>query len=103
MKSQHSMTVAATNQRRPSMAVIDLVARADGADPIDLEPLYNAIDPDVLDTVCDSDSGFTSLEFEYQGHTVSVEASDGTLEISLEDAGFATDGTRSVADTESST
>ena len=66
------------------MAVIDLVADATGVDPIDLDPLYNAIDPEVIDALCTSSPGFSSLEFVYTGHTVVVETDGDGLEISLE-------------------
>ncbi|MFP8951971.1 HalOD1 output domain-containing protein [Natrialbaceae archaeon A-arb3/5] len=68
------------------MAVVELVSRADGTDPLELEPLYNAIDPEHLDSLCDPDSGFSSLEFVYAGRTVVVESTGGELEIALQDA-----------------
>ncbi|PGF16416.1 hypothetical protein CP556_10000 [Natrinema sp. CBA1119] len=85
------------------MTVIDLVAQADGADPLETEPLYHAIDPDLLDSLPDAD-GFSRLEFSYQGYTVSV--TDGTdgVEISLAETGVSVDGSSGdLIDTEFST
>ncbi|WP_306053916.1 HalOD1 output domain-containing protein [Natronococcus wangiae] len=88
--------------RRPSTAIIDLVARVDGVDPIALEPLYNAIDPDKLDTICDPRSGFQQLSFAYEGRTVTVEAFEEGVEISLADAEYPGAETGSTAGAESS-
>lgn len=102
MNSQQSTTVAADAEREPSMAVIELVADATGVDPIELDPLYNAIEPEAIDSLCASSRGFRSLSFEYAGHTVSIEQSGETLEISLESITIGTDRTLGVADGESS-
>ncbi|MFC4439484.1 MULTISPECIES: HalOD1 output domain-containing protein [Natrialbaceae] len=88
--------------RRPSTAIIDLVARVDGVDPIALEPLYNAIDPDKLDSICDSSSGFQQLSFSYEGRTVTVETFEEGLEISLADAEYPGTESAETADIESS-
>ena len=69
--------------RRPSMAVIDLVASLEGVDPLDLEPLYDSIDPDVLDSIC-CQEGFSELEFDYCNRSITVEATDDGLEITVE-------------------
>ena len=82
MNSQQSTTVT-DDDEEPSMAVIDLVADATDTDPIDLDPLYNVIDPEVIDSLASS-SDFSSLEFVYAGHTVVVETDGDGLEISLE-------------------
>ena len=82
MNTQPSTTVTAADES-PSMAVIDLVAAVTGTDPVELDPLYDAIDPEVVDSLASS-AGFSSLEFEYVGHTVVAEATDDGIEISLE-------------------
>ncbi|THE65558.1 hypothetical protein D8Y22_07020 [Salinadaptatus halalkaliphilus] len=83
------------------MAVIDLVSRATGVDPLELEPLYDVIDPDVLDTICRAD-GFSSLEFTYAGRTVALQAISEGVEITLD--GGTQQGTETLgfAETESS-
>jgi len=57
---------SASAETSVSMTVINLVAQADGADPLETEPLYHAIDPDLLDSLPDAE-GFSRLEFSYQG------------------------------------
>lgn len=101
MNSQSWSTIVAVADEQPSMAVIDLVARAEGVDPLDLEPLYHTIDPDVLDTICTA-SGFTGLAFTYSGHEVSIVESGDGVEVSLDGAPATADSATSVADTEPS-
>ncbi|RQG89276.1 hypothetical protein EA462_11450 [Natrarchaeobius halalkaliphilus] len=86
------------------MAIVDLVARMDDVDPLDLDPLYHAIDPDALDSICESSSGPTAFEFLYAGWTITVESTGvaGETEISLIDAPRHADAVEMV-DTESST
>jgi len=71
-----------TGEPSVSMTVIERVARAEETDPLALAPLYDAIDPDLLDSLSDAD-GFTSLEFSYHGYTVSIEEGDDGLNVSL--------------------
>ncbi|ELY68553.1 HalOD1 output domain-containing protein [Natrinema versiforme] len=98
---ESSVSVTATDQL--SMAVIDLVAQAENADPVELDPLYDAIDPDLLDSLPGS-AGFTTLEFSYQGYTVAVTDTDEGVDVSLEGAEITADGLQNdLIDTESST
>ncbi|WP_245742126.1 HalOD1 output domain-containing protein [Natrinema salaciae] len=76
------------------MTVIDLVARTDDTEPIELEPLYDAIDPDLLDSLPDAD-GFTELEFSYEGYAVTVADADDGVEVTLESAAISADGSTS--------
>jgi len=56
-------------------SVIYAVANAVGVDPIDLDPLYDTIDPEAVDALFDD--GFEGrLAFTYEGHDVVV-TSDG--------------------------
>lgn len=75
----------AAPDQSPSEAVVTAVAEAsgravtagDGADALD--PLYDAIDPDALDTLFATDAdgaGATAVEFVYEGYEVTVEATD---------------------------
>jgi len=85
------------------MTVIEVVARAEETDPLSLEPLYDAIDPDFLNSLPDA-NGFSNLEFTYHGHTVRVTDSDDGIVVSLVDPDISADGSGGVAaDTESST
>lgn len=66
---------------RLSEAVVRAVADAEGVDPIDLDtPLYEAIDPDALDRLFESQKGRPTgrLTFSYRGYDVCVTA-DGQL------------------------
>ncbi|TYL38438.1 hypothetical protein CV102_11565 [Natronococcus pandeyae] len=103
MNSQSPTTrVTEAEDRQPSTAIIDLVARVDGVDPVTLDPLYNAIDPDKLDSICNSSSGFQQLSFSYEGRTVTVEAVDEGIDISLAEAEYLGTDASSTADAESS-
>lgn len=63
-----------------SGAVVERVAEAEGVDPLDLDPLYEAIDPDALDKLCggaDYDARSSArIVFDYNGYTVVVDGPD---------------------------
>ena len=64
----------------PSEAVIDAVANAEGVEPTDLRPLYDALDPDALDSLFQprghaSRSTRGQITFEYHGYEVHVDES----------------------------
>ena len=67
---------------RASEAVITAVAALTGSRPIDLEPLYEAVDPDALDSLIDhaqrTDAGTHELWFAYAGYEIGVR-SDGRI------------------------
>ncbi|SDR34822.1 HalOD1 output domain-containing protein [Natronobacterium texcoconense] len=94
-------TTVVDEERRLSMVVIDLVAHETGTDPLELEPLYDTIDPDVIDALVESD-GFTSLEFAYEGRTIRVEDVDGDLRVSFADGSVTADSEPRTVDTGSS-
>ncbi|WP_247002738.1 HalOD1 output domain-containing protein [Halosolutus gelatinilyticus] len=79
-----STTVSRDGDRNPSTIVVELRARADGVDPLALDPLYDAIDPDAIDALCDGCSGFVSLEFPYCGRTVTITNAGDEIEIAVE-------------------
>lgn len=68
----------------PSEAVVERVAALEGADPTELEPLFEVIDPEALDMLieseCDPDESDLRIEFTYHGHDVTVTAR-GTIHI----------------------
>ncbi|MEY7848913.1 HalOD1 output domain-containing protein [Natrarchaeobius sp. A-rgal3] len=97
-----STTVSPSDESRPSMAIVDLVARTEGVDPIELEPLYDTVDPDGLDSLCESSAESLGIEFTYAGRTVLVERTCDGVEITLVDSVHQTDASGAV-DTESST
>lgn len=68
-----------------SSAVVHAVADAEGADPLDLTPLYDAVDPDALDSLFASLTGegaasIDEVSFEYEGYDVTVTA-DGSVSL----------------------
>ncbi|WP_226481177.1 HalOD1 output domain-containing protein [Natrinema amylolyticum] len=64
-----------------SVAVVTAVATHGDADPTELPPLYEWIDPDALDALfAPTRSGGPRsgrLEFTYDGHAVAVDCTDG--------------------------
>ncbi|WP_226480599.1 HalOD1 output domain-containing protein [Natrinema amylolyticum] len=84
MNSFESTSVSVAADDQLSMAIIDLVAQTTDTDPVELEPLYHAIDPDLLDSL-PGETGFTSLEFSYHGYTVVVREGRDAIEVSIAD------------------
>ena len=59
--------------------VVTAVAALEGTDPLELPPLFDAIDPDALEALfAPTTSGlrFGTVEFPYAGWTISVEFDD---------------------------
>lgn len=57
-------------------AVISLVSETDDRDALELPPLYDAVDPEALDRLCESaDDSELRISFEYAGYSVLVEGS----------------------------
>lgn len=68
--------------KTPTQAVVERIAAAEGVDPLDLQPpLFDAIDTEALDTLINSANSQTSVQFVYQGYTISV---DGDCNVELE-------------------
>lgn len=62
-----------------SLSVIDALADELDTDPVELEPLYNVIDPEALDRLFqDGTPANVRLEFAYGDHRVEVRG-DGTI------------------------
>lgn len=71
-----SFSSDSTAQSRPVYEqVIYAVANANGVDPTDLDPLYDTIDPDALDSLFGSGTEGT-IAFAYEGHDVAVNGDD---------------------------
>lgn len=72
----------------PSTAVIETVAAVSDSEPMAIVPLYEAVDPDALDSLvvangqCSSRSGPT-VTFGFAGYDVSVRG-DGTVAVQLD-------------------
>lgn len=76
-------TYAMTDTKQPSERVVEAVADAEDADPLDLPPLFGAIDPDALDSLFSSRLGsgaspIGEVSFSYGGYEVTVSA-DGRV------------------------
>ncbi|WP_317175806.1 HalOD1 output domain-containing protein [Halomontanus rarus] len=58
----------------PVFAVVSAVAEASGADPLELPPLGDAIDPDALNELFTvrSESTVAKVTFEYAGYDITV-------------------------------
>lgn len=68
-------TCSVERSESPSNLVVESIAREEDVDPLNLEvPLYEAIDPDALDALFQSDDDAFSgrITFEYYGYEVTV-------------------------------
>lgn len=66
-------------------AVVTAVADADGVSPLELPPLATVLDPDALETFVATmtsgpDEPMTTVEFAYNGYTVTV-TGDGSVTV----------------------
>lgn len=68
-----------------SMAVVGTVATALGVDPVELEPLHDAVDTDALDRVMRGGDGSVRTSFAFGAHEITV-SSDGVVEATPRDA-----------------
>lgn len=71
-------------ETKPSTAVVDVVATALGAAPTEIEPLYNAVDPDaldriVVDPVADRDTTAVEVSFTFADREVTVEGAGAVV------------------------
>jgi hypothetical protein len=69
----------------PSVAVIEAVADVAGCEQTELDPLYDSVDPDALDTIIEGDrqtvlDGMTTVTFTLAGYEVTVYA-DGEVAV----------------------
>ncbi|WP_126662714.1 HalOD1 output domain-containing protein [Haloterrigena salifodinae] len=76
-------SVTSVSEGQPSLAIIERVAALDGTDPLSLPPLYDAVDPDALDSLFQSSSTdgpqtTGAVQFTYYGYDVRVDA-DGDI------------------------
>lgn len=75
-----------TNSSSPTLAVLEAVADAEDTDPLNLPPLYDAVDTDALEALFEPlPHGGTRtgrIEFTYHGYDVSVAcAADGSVTV----------------------
>jgi len=77
MSTHHAGAEYDWSVERPSAAVVETVAAVTNRRPEDLEPLYQTVDPDALDSLLRRDTagsgdGEVSVSFAYAGQTVTV-------------------------------
>lgn len=95
-ETQRALIDVETPTRTPSMAVVAAVADARGVDPLGLEPLANAIDPEALDRLFEDTYGgqprmVGRVTFEVAGCEVTVTRADGiSVSATLADNGSGT-------------
>ncbi|ELZ23898.1 hypothetical protein C477_01840 [Haloterrigena salina JCM 13891] len=70
------------DRRPPSERVVEAVATASGTSPLDFEPtLYDAVDPEALDSLVRSGSDELRIRFRYGGHSVLI-TGNGRVDVS---------------------
>ena len=82
-ESRYEATFDPAAGDRASEAVVNAVGAVTGTDPLRLEPLYNVIDPDALDSLCTharSPAEAHQLRFSYEGFDVDVRT-DGRVRV----------------------
>lgn len=62
--------------------IVTAIAERTGADPLEMDPLYDAVDVDAIEAIVGS-AGDVSVEFAYHGHTVAVDG-DGSVTVTGE-------------------
>lgn len=67
-----------SEQRTPSMRIVEEVARAKDVDPLELAPLFETIDGDALDDLFTNADTAVSVTVEYEGYTVTIRT-NGTV------------------------
>lgn len=62
------------------VGIVERVAEREGVDPMELPPLADVLDADLLDRLLDTADTSVSVGFEYRGHTVVV-CSEGEIQL----------------------
>ncbi|PGF13876.1 hypothetical protein CP556_22525 [Natrinema sp. CBA1119] len=73
------MTPSLIQNKPPVNAVTEAVAEATDSNPLELPPLYDAIDPDALNTLFNGSETNIQVLFQYAGFEIVVQ--DGEVEI----------------------
>lgn len=68
---------------RVSEAVVDAIADAAGTDPLSIDPIYDAIDPDALEMLFRGTGSEVTLRFDHEGFSVEVDG-HGTIRVGPE-------------------
>lgn len=78
-----------THNQSISLKVIQAVADREGVDPTELSPLYDAIDPEALDSLFKSKDTDGRVEFHWLGYRIVVYSSGSIRVIEAEDKDLA--------------
>jgi len=73
-------TARVADAESPALAIVDAVAAREDVDPTDLPPLYDSVEPEVLEILQESDDPDQRVRFEYCGYTITV-TSGGTITV----------------------
>ena len=66
-----------SGQATPSFAVLTIISKVTGIDPLELDSFYDSIDGDALDALCTADpSSITRLTFQYNGYEITIGTDD---------------------------
>jgi hypothetical protein len=82
-ESCYEATFDPTAGDRASEVIVRAIEATTGSDPLGLEPLYEAINPDALDALCEhtrSAADAIALRFSYAGYDVDVRT-DGQVRV----------------------
>ena len=70
-----------SDQATSSFAIITIVSKVTGIDPLDLDQLYDCIDGDALDALCTADcDSVTQMTFQYNECEITI-GTDGIVEV----------------------
>ena len=81
-RNEHSFVVDHDTPERTATVLIDAVASLREVDQTALEPLYDTVDPEVLDSLCAGPDADCSLQisFQYEGYAVTI-LGDGRIRL----------------------
>ena len=84
---------------RPSDAVIEALSEAEGVSPLDLDPLYDVIDPDAIDRIFERQNDPRSTVLEFTAGDWRVYVGDGRVVVCTPDEDTRPPSTVEPADT----
>ena len=66
-----------SDQATPSFAIITIISKITGRDPLELDLLYDSIDGDALDALCTADCySVTQVTFQYNEYEITIGTDD---------------------------
>lgn len=74
-RNKHSYVVDHDRPERTATVLIDAVSSLLEVDQMSLEPLYDTVDPEAINSLCTADSNSSlQISFEYEGYAVTISA-----------------------------